>query len=377
MKIAIIPSWYNSPSAPTRGSFILDQAQGLRSRGYEILMIIPDRDAEGRLLSVTETFEDGLRCLRIAVPAPWHRLIGFYYPRLLGKIIGQVIDEFTPDIVHAHAVRPAGVLAVHALKNRNIPLCLTEHSGPLNAFWWTPHGKRQIVRAYQGATQLLAVSDFLRQEMGYHFGSAINGTDILHNGLDIERFSPLSMAPQQGKLLFVGGLEPTKGLGILFDALTRIPGQVEWTLSVVGTGPLEKELRVEASTLGLSERIKWFGAVDHDDMGQIYAQHDYIVVPSIHETFSLVCAEALACGRAVIATRCGGPLEIVPDFGGRLVEPNNPEALAEALEAALAGAVNFDQDRVLHHIHSKFSMSSLLDRLETIYQTLLPASEIS
>ena len=136
-------------------------------------------------------------------------------------------------------------------------------------------------------------------------------------------------------------------------------------------------MRAEASTLGLSERINWFGAVDHDDMGQIYAQHDYIVVPSIHETFSLVCAEALACGRTVIATRCGGPLEIVPDFGGRLVEPNNPEVLAEALEAALAGSVNFDLNRVLHHIHNKFSMSSLLDRLETIYQTLLQASEIS
>lgn len=377
MKIAIIPSWYNSSSAPTRGSFILDQAQGLRSRGHEILVIIPDRDAEGSLFSVIETLEDGLRCLRIAVPAPWHRLIGFYFPRLLGKIIEQAIDEFMPDIVHAHAVRPAGVLAVHALRNRNIPCCLTEHSGPLSAFWWTMHGKRQMANAYRGATRIFAVSDFLRKEMIYYFGSEVHGANVLYNGLNIERFSTNSPPPKLGKLLFVGGLEPKKGLSVLFKALIKIPEIVKWRLTIVGTGPLEEMLKFEAVKLGLEQHIDWLGCVDHDRMGQIYAEHDFVVVPSIHETFSLVCAEALACRRPVIATRCGGPLEVVPNSGGLLVEPNNPEEFSKALLSALTGTVSFDLDSSLEHVRCKFSMVSLLDELEAIYEELLRDAEIS
>lgn len=370
MKIVIIPSWFNSPKSPSRGSFISAQARGLSRRGHQVTMIIPDRDAKSPFLSVSDEMEDGFRHLRISVPSPWHRLIGFYAPGVLASVIRENVQRLRPDVVHAHAVRPAGVLAEYAMRGLDTPWCLTEHSGPLRAFWWTAHGKAQIARAYANASRLFAVSDSLRREMVNYFGSAASKASVLYNGIDTDLFSPQLPFPGHGRLIFVGGLEPKKGLGILFRALSRLPSIAAWTLTIVGKGRLEKSLRSDAASLGIADRIHWLGSAPHNEMPKIYAEHDVLVVPSIHETFSLVCAEALACGRPVIATRCGGPEEVVPPFGGMLVTPNDPNALAAALKSALSNSMPFESQLAMSYIHNKFSMSVLLDRLEQTYSEL-------
>ena len=189
MKVAIIPSWYNSPRAPSRGSFIRVQAEGLSARGHEISMVVLDRDSDCKLFDIERTLENGLHCTRISVPAPMHRLFGFYMPKVLSKIVRTEILKIKPELVHAHAARPAGVVAQYALTNLDIPYILTEHSGPLKAFWWTAHGKRQIARSYQKSKRLFAVSEFLKKEMLQQFGNAAATAKVLHNGIDTALFS--------------------------------------------------------------------------------------------------------------------------------------------------------------------------------------------
>lgn len=370
MKIVIIPSWFNSHKSPSRGSFIAAQARGLIRRGHQVTVIVPDRDANTRLLSVSDEMESGLRYLRISVPSPWHRLIGFYAPRILARIIRENVQRLSPDVVHAHAVRPAGVLAEYAMRGLDTPWCLTEHSSPLRAFWWTAHGKAQIARAYANTSKLYAVSESLRREMVNYFESAASETSVLYNGIDTDLFTPQLPVTGEGRLLFVGGLEPKKGLGVLFLALAMLPPTAAWTLTIVGKGRLERSLRRDAASLRIADRIHWFGSAPHDEMPKIYAAHDVLVVPSEHETFSLVCAEALACGRPVIATRCGGPEEVVPPFGGLLVTPNDPNALAAALNSALCNSMPFESQLARSYINNKFSLSVLLDRLEQTYSEL-------
>ncbi len=375
MRIAIIPSWYDSPSAPARGSFIKAQAEGLSARGHDILMIIPDRDGSGRLLSLTKGTENGIRCIRISVPTPWHRLFGFYLPKVFASIISKEIKEFAPNLVHAHAVRPAGILAFHALRESSIPYVLTEHSGPLEKFWWTAHGKRQIAIAYQNASRLFAVSDFLRQDMLKHFGNAANSASVLFNGVHMDSFALGRQPPMKGSFLFVGSLEKEKGLHVLLNALGSLPKELSWTLTVVGIGAEEGNLRKQAGKLELFEKIVWLGTQKHRDMPDIYASHDYVVVPSLHETFSMVCAEALASARPVIAALSGGPEEVVPRFGGKLIPANDVEALSECLVEALRGLLYFDAERAVQHIREKFSMEGLLTNLENAYASLFRSGD--
>lgn len=375
MRIAIIPSWYHSPLAPARGSFIKAQAEGLQARGHDVLVLATDRDSDRKLLSLAESNENGVRCIRISVPAPWHRLLGFYVPRVLASIIKREIMKFCPDIVHAHAARPAGTIVFHALKRSCIPYVLTEHSGPLENFWWTFHGKRQIALAYQSASRLFAVSDFLRLAMIAQFGNIALETSVLFNGLDTDLFIPRRSPPMRGSLLFVGSLEKEKGLHILLNSLCSMPDKLPWKLTVVGQGRQERNLRNLAFQLGISEKIVWSGAKMYHDMPNIYASHDFVVVPSLHETFSMVCAEALASARPVIAAMCGGPEEIVPAYGGRLIPANNVKALAECLAEALNGSMHFESERAALHIKEKFSMEVLISKLESVYSSLISSGD--
>lgn len=373
MKVAIVPSWYNSDRAPSRGSFVKNQAMALAQRGLSVIVVAFDRDAPGPLLRVRRSVEDGLAHVRIAVPSPWHRLLGFYAPAFLARRLAAVLDTEAPDVVHAHAVRPAGVVTGLALAARNIPWCLTEHSGPLSAFWWTPHGKRQIDRAYGAADRLFGVSNNLMQEMRRCFPRGAAKAELLYNGIDTDIFKPDrdDLRSPGARLLFVGGFVAGKGVSDLLRAVSSLPANVDWTLSLVGAGALEPGLRGEARTLGIADRLQWLGAIPHGVMPQIYAEHDLLVVSSVAETFSLVSAEALACGVPVVATKCGGPEEVVGPLGLPLVPPGDHEALARAILDMLGRLSVFDRGAAVRSIAERFSMSALATRLETIYAQLV------
>lgn len=373
MKIAVVPSWYSSDKAPSRGSFVKDQATALAKRGHDVTIIAFDRDASDPVLGVRRSVENGLPHVRIAVPSPWHRLLGFYAPSILSKRLASILKDEKPDIVHAHAVRPAGIVTSLAMRFVRTPWCLTEHSGPLHAFWWTAHGHRQIDRAYRSAPRLFGVSASLVTDMQRHFPEGAHAAKVLHNGIDTTQFrwSPSSPRPIAANLLFVGSLTEGKGVTDLLQAVRRLPPSIPWTLSMVGSGPMEKALRDQAATFGIQGRIQWLGPIPHDAMPAVYAAHDLLVVPSLAETFSLVSAEALACGVPVVATLCGGPEEVIGPLALPLVPPGDPPALCGAIREMLGKLSTFDRAGGSRSIEQRFSITALAAKLEAHYAEMV------
>lgn len=376
MKILIVPSWYSSHRAPTRGSFVTEQAVALARRGHDVVVAVFDRDSRQIPLSMTRTVEFDLPHIRISVPSPLHRLLGFYAPRVLASRLLEIIDNEQPDIVHAHAVRPAGVIVRLALAERGIPWCITEHSGPLNEFWKTCHGHRQIDSAYGAASRLFVVSESLLSSVHEFFPRGGKIAVKLFNGIDTDLFSPAEKIDSESavRFLFVGEFSEKKGLSNLFKALQFIPANIDWSLSLVGEGPRAAEYRAQAKSLHIDTKLKWVGPVPRNAMPRIYAKHDMLVVSSPAETFSLVAAEALACGVPVVATRCGGPEEILGPLGLPLAAPNDPMALGLAIQSMLARRSSFDRIGAAASIQKRFSMSSLIYVLETEYKIMLQDS---
>lgn len=345
----------------------------LAQRGLAVTVVAFDRDAEGSLLSVCRSVEDGLPHVRIATPAPWHRLLGFYAPAVLARRLRDIIHMEAPDVVHAHAVRPAAVVTHIAAASADIRWCVTEHSGPLGAFWWTAHGKRQIDRAYIAADRLFGVSNSMLGEMKRHFPGSTANAELLHNGINTDIFRPRAIREnrQRIRLLFVGGLVPEKGVSNLLRAVAALPSDVDWTLSLVGAGSLGPVLRDEAEALGISSKLDWLGAVPHARMPEIYAANDVLVVSSLVETFSLVAAEALACGVPVVSTRCGGPEEVIGPLGLPLVPPGDAQALSRAILDMRDRLPAFDRNAAIESVHRRFSMSALAAKLEMIYAEMI------
>jgi len=102
--------------------------------------------------------------------------------------------------------------------------------------------------------------------------------------------------------------------------------------------PLRQRIASRAENLGLDGSLVWTGQLSYKALAQLLATYDVFVLPSSHpEPLGIVMLEAMACGKPVVATRQGGPLDVVVDgVTGLLVPPNDPPAMAAAIESLLS-----------------------------------------
>jgi len=169
--------------------------------------------------------------------------------------------------------------------------------------------------------------------------------DLIPNGVDPEVFRPaaggmkkefrrlLGIEPAEGFLiLLVGNLIPLKGHEYCLRALPAIlETHADTRILLVGEGPLEETLFSLARELGVGDAVKRISPLSVL-LPKVMAAADVLVHPSLTESFGLVVAEAQACGLPVVATRIGGPAEILSDGEtGFLVPPRDWQAIARAV----------------------------------------------
>jgi len=153
---------------------------------------------------------------------------------------------------------------------------------------------------------------------------------VIHNGVPLEQFTASPVEDWAWRLLYVGRLDPRKGVHVAIEALASLPSNT--TLEIVGGGDSAylKELEALARECGNVS----FSVRDRSDLPSVYAAADAVLFPAEwEEPFGLVPLEAMACGRPVITTATGGSAEYLEDDFNCLVYPR------AGGEAALAAAV--------------------------------------
>lgn len=148
--------------------------------------------------------------------------------------------------------------------------------------------------------------------------------------------APLATGSSCGELalLCAASLTPRKGHAVLFRALARLAHR-PWRLRCAGSDALHPAtamaLRALIAELELADRIEFLGELDADALAVCYREADVFVLPSFHEGYGMVLAEALARGLPIISTTAGAIPDTVPADAGLLVPPGDETALAEAL----------------------------------------------
>lgn len=242
------------------------------------------------------------------------------------------------DLLHAHGYK-ADCYAWLAAWPSRFPLISTCHNWP---------DRRRLMRLYaqldrwmlRGFDRAVAVSDSV--------AAILRNADVserkivtIPNGVDVERFSGAQPSLRQNGwenrpiVGFVGRLVECKGGPVLLRAaqtvLRRFPDVV---FALVGEGPLRQAWESLATRLGIASNVVFLGA--QRDMPGIYSSLDMLVLPSLDEAMPMCVLEAQAAARAVIATHVGGlPKLIIPGITGILVEPGDPQGLADAIARLL------------------------------------------
>lgn len=220
------------------------------------------------------------------------------------------------------------------------------------SFSFTVHGPDEFYDAagYNLPEKILAadfifcISHYARsQVMKLSPVEAWSKLDVCRLGVDPQRFipAPKNNQTESCNLLCVGRLTQAKGQAILLESLAQLQSQgISVTLTLVGMGPDEKSLRQYAQRLGISQQVKFTGAVDQDHILEYYKATDIFVLPSFAEGLPVVLMEAMAMEIPCITTAITGiPELILNGQEGLLVAASDSDGLTQAIKQLVGDQV--------------------------------------
>lgn len=238
------------------------------------------------------------------------------------------------DLIDAHYLYPDGVAAVNLGARLGVPVVVTARGTDVNLIPNFSGPRRMIVHAARRAAAVITVCQALKDRL-VTLGVPADHITVLRNGVDLDRFRHTDREAARSRLGFrgsvllsVGHLIERKGHHLAISALRALP---DMQLVIVGDGPMQRQLRLQAQALRVDDRVQFAGARTHAELVDFYNAADALVLPSDREGMANVLLESIACGTPVIATALWGTPEVVsaPE-AGVLMRERTADALVDA-----------------------------------------------
>lgn len=398
MRVFIIPSWFPSPSQPNAGIFFREQAEMYAEQfpADKVGLVSWGQNDHRLLLEKSQFFKIpgkliGARKVRSFEWEYENNFIEWFLPRFtwtrkifqgnIHRIIKACDQAFTvfiarygkPDLIHAHVGYPGGYVAWKLSEQHKIPFVITEHMGP---FPFADFQKGSALDAklldpLMHSNSNLAVSKHLQQEMK-RYGIAAS---VFNNFIDDDHFDVRETPWQSDKirLLHIGRLAPEKRQKDLLEAVALLPKALDFELVMAGEGALRADLMHLTQTLGLQDKVLFKGNLDREAIREQLHWADLFVLSSSYENFPVSILEALACGKPVVATRCGGPEEMIHEVNGLLANPMDPKDIVKQLMQAIANLNLYDAQAIRADFMARYGREKSLNKLRGIYEEVLTA----
>ena len=293
------------------------------------------------------------------------------------------------DLIHVHG-HPylSSFLAAKIAKRYGKPLVLTQHNTFIeyNNIWDTAEKLNDLAigkQVIKEADKIIVVSNATKNYV-LSLGADPEKTVVLHNGVDLNRFKPLpdvksemrkklGIAGDADVVLTVRRLVYKNGIDTLLEsaeiAVKRNPKLV---FVVVGKGPDFVEVKERIAQLGIGRNFRLTGFVSDEDLPFYYNATDLFALPSKSgEGLPLVALEAMACGLPVVATDVGGTSEVLSADYGKLVPPNSPVSLAEAVLDFSRMDLATLKKKLRMVVEQKYSWDQNVAKLGKIYEGLI------
>jgi glycosyltransferase involved in cell wall biosynthesis len=364
----MVTSSYPKHRGDVTAPFIDSIARAVAARGHRVDVLLPHHpdlrqpDADGvrfvpyryaphaalNLWGYAQSLESDVRIRRRAwMVAPF---VAFALRRALKRLLAAT----RYDVVHAHWVVPNAAMVADVVKRSGVPLVISLHGSDVFVAESLGPAGHLARRAFAASGAVTACSGDLRAR-AIALGATSERTRTVPYGVDVSAFAPgadvaavrarFGVPDGAALIVAVGRLVEKKGFRYLLDAVSFLAGAV---LVVVGDGDLRASLEQQAQARGVP--VRFTGNLERTLVAEALGAADVVAVPSVVDDagnvdgLPNVLLEAMAAGRAVVASRVAGIPDVIEDgVNGLLVPPADPPALAAALGRLCADATLREQ----------------------------------
>lgn len=344
------------PEAGGQCVYIRELAAHLASLGVEVTAYTRDR-GEGK--PIREVFRPGAEVVRVTA-GPRRFVPKEEIGPFLGSFAASVEQQLTQDeVLHSHFWDGA---VVADLISSGRTWVHASHSLGLRKYADASEEERRKHRerfeaeklACQRSRWLVCSTSLEQQDLVQLYGASPEKTHVIPPGVDTARFAPPSSKracraqlglPEEGAIVAaLGRLDARKGFDLFLRAAGELTAAGVKAKFVLSTGvPGDEREREEHARLmavreecELEDALVWMGVLQENDLPAFYGAADVFVLPSRYELFGMVMIEAMACGVPVVATRFGGPAEVISHgVDGMLVDPRDTRSMAEEIRTLL------------------------------------------
>ncbi len=377
LKVLHIAGWYPSKKNPTAGIFVREHVKATALYNDVVVLYNEgvDRTIKNGCCRIEDNIEEGIRTIRLYYkksPFPKTTYIVYLWSMFYGY--RMLVDQgFKPDVIHAH-IYSAGVPAVLIGKRYGIPVVVTEGYSGFPRKLVRGFEKFKAKLAFKLADVVCPVSEYLRKHIEHSYGIRAR-FKVIPNTVNTSLFTPSIRTVQKKDkkhMLVVALLSDVKGIPYLLKALSKlIIERDDFVLDIVGDGPKRREYEDLTRMLGISEVVNFHGLKSKSEVAEFMKRCDFLVVSSLFETFAVVLIEAMACGRPIVTTDCGGPSEIVTPMIGIKVPPGNSEALADAINYMLDHYSEYSANTIAKYVQECYSYQAVGSKFNSLYISLL------
>ena len=377
--LILTPSYPNESDSLIAGTFVKYQVAELRQHFRKIIVIAP----------VLRSF----RCLKkdkfckdysydnvevyyprsIYIPITWlSRIVIDNRIKAVERTIGKHHIHF--DLIHAHFTWPSGNIGIKLKEKYGAPVVTTIHE---NGDWFNEEIQMNhplINKAWSGADALIRVN---RKDVPVlqHYNEQVycipNGFPPIFHPIDTNIARNQLNLPKDSKIIFtLGNLIKRKGFNYLIDAMRIVCNQRSDVFCYIGgVGPDGDCLQKQIEELCLGVKVNLLGSIPVDRLTLWMNACDLFALPSLNEGNPTVMFETLGCGKPFVGTRVGGVPEVITsDDYGLLVEPADPEDLAEKILAALNREWN--RGEILRYA-AQYTWENIAEEIMSVYAKVI------
>jgi len=375
MRILMVTPFYHPIIGGTE-SLIAEMASKLNEIGESVDIMTFNINQSWKPWSINQSRKgriekiDGLKVIKVsALTLPLTRIIfrtNFIPGRFLDKLKEYDIIHFHNDVdlsfpIFSRSVNKPKIFHCHCL-----------------SITYDSYRKNPIQRYFlKKSADIYIAPSFFVSKLIADLGISKKRIRIVYNGINITKFRPSENAKIENMLLFVGRLDPKKGLLILLKALNYLNTRVQ----LIIIGPPSRPWFFKKLLLSIKRingkgvhRVIYLGMLKLDEIIEWYQKASVFVCPSLSESFGIANVEALSCATPVVATNVGGISEVVKNYeNGILVPPNDAVRLANGIQYLLDNEdvrKKFGQNG-RRYIIEKFSSEAAAKRLIQVYKELI------